>query len=482
MTMPTPPAIARYRLSTAEPLRAVRHLDDGGEGWVYALSSPPRSALKLYKDDVLLKRGPELSDKLARMVARPPADPTAGTGHTTLAWPTGTVSTPSGAFGGFVMPLLDLGRTVPLHQIVNPGDRSAPRPDTPGWVPAFGDWRRLTRVAANLAGATSALHAAGYVIGDFNESNVLVNDRALVTLIDCDSMQVPSGTTTPYLCRVGKDEYTPPEDVDYGRPRTTHSDTFALAVHVFMLLMEGRHPFSGRWAGAGEKPSRRELARRGLYCLLGDPQLAPPVGTPPQKLLPDDVRTLFRRAFVDGARNPARRPTAQTWRVALNQLTSGLVECAANRGHAYPRGLLVCPWCELDRAKAARSAAHQIPMAPARAVRPPSVRPAVGPHLTAPVGPPAFPPAPRPLPAPLPRPAAAARTLWRRGSHTDGSVRVLGIAGIVALPICMPLALVLGLVSASRAKSAGQSPVLGRVAWMGAVLISLLLAFWRVSG
>ena len=55
-----------------------------------------------------------------------------------------------------------------------------------------------------------ALHERGYVVGDVNESNILVNRGALVTLIDTDSFQVRSAEQV-YRCRVGKPEYTPPE-------------------------------------------------------------------------------------------------------------------------------------------------------------------------------------------------------------------------------------------------------------------------------
>src|SRR5436190_456514 len=52
----------------------------------------------------------------------------------------------------------------------------------------------------------------GYVVGDVNETNVLVNAAAAVFLLDLDSVQVHvAATGKTYLCRVGKAEFTPPE-------------------------------------------------------------------------------------------------------------------------------------------------------------------------------------------------------------------------------------------------------------------------------
>ena len=52
-------------------------------------------------------------------------------------------------------------------------------------------FKALLRIARNLAISLHALHHAGYVVGDLNESNILVaRSNTFVTLIDCDSMQV----------------------------------------------------------------------------------------------------------------------------------------------------------------------------------------------------------------------------------------------------------------------------------------------------
>jgi DNA-binding helix-hairpin-helix protein with protein kinase domain len=49
-------------------------------------------------------------------------------------------------------------------------------------------------------------------VSDVNQSNFLVNDQALATLVDTDSFQVrdPDGSKV-YRCPVGTPDYTPPE-------------------------------------------------------------------------------------------------------------------------------------------------------------------------------------------------------------------------------------------------------------------------------
>ena len=74
----------------------------------------------------------------------------------------------------------------------------------------------LIRTARNLSAAVSALHNVGYVVGDFNQKNVLVNGKALVTLIDTDSFQVTDPATGEiHRCTVGTADYTPPEAVGH---------------------------------------------------------------------------------------------------------------------------------------------------------------------------------------------------------------------------------------------------------------------------
>ncbi|WP_433221223.1 hypothetical protein ACQP00_20020 [Dactylosporangium sp. CS-047395] len=449
-------------------IQATRYIASGGEGWVYELADG--TALKWYRPKVLNERGAERFAKLTTMVVNPPRDPTANLGHATIAWPTDVVVTPAGEFRGFVMPLLDRSRSVELHRIVNPSDRRS-RNREPDWLGAFEDWERLLQTAMNLAGVTAALHDAGYVIGDFNESNVLVDDRALVTVIDCDSMQVPSANGAPFLSLVGKPEYQAPEVTSFKRPRTTQSDGYALAVLIFMLLMEGKHPFAGVWHGVGEKPSPRELAHRGLYFASGDPTLTAPTRTPDTALLPAELQLLFRRAFAEGARNPRTRPTAAEWRTALDGVRRTLTRCQVNRTHSYPGHLTWCPWCRLDAERnstgsfsTSRSSSTSQSYSTGYSTGSYSTGTYSSPSPTYSVPQPSA-PAPTPIAAPA-----------------DNSVLIMSVVSFAANCCCPIISIVVAVLAMRRARQFGGSELLPKIALgVGIVFTLFLLCSYAVG-
>lgn len=398
--MSADPGVGSLRLAGGGRLRVVTpRLAAGGEGVIYALDEPAGLVLKHYKAEVLARKGVMLAAKVESMLAHPPENPTAGRGHCSLAWPRSAVVDGRGVFAGYVMPAIDGASSAELHMVANPADRNR-SPKVPTWLRGF-SWKYLLRVALNLAAATQALHDAGYVIGDFNERNVLVSSNALVSLVDCDSMQVPDPAGLPFLCSVMRPEFTAPEllGADLSRqPRTAESDRFPLAVHIYQLLMEGRHPFAGVWHGRGDKPRQFELAQQGLFVQAGDRRLTPQAGTPPFGVFPADVQQLFTRAFVAGAASPAARPGGLEWHRHLDRLDRALVTCRADPAHLYPGHLAACPWCALGAGPRVATAPR-----PKQAPLPPA---AVPPRTAPPSWPPSAPPgAGYPAPHPPPRPA-----------------------------------------------------------------------------
>ncbi len=235
----------------------------GGEGYIADVHGRPDWVAKVFHTefrgitsiDARRRKNDGLNRKRQKVHAMVRETPRTrrNDGHIVLAWPE-DVLLRNGTVAGFVMPKIDVKDALEVHQITNRADRFAPMPGCPQWARDF-DFRYLTRTAYNLASAVQMIHNAGVVIGDFNERNILVMRTALVSLVDCDSMQFTRGRHT-YLCEVGRPEYTAPElqGVDFHKVvRGQESDLFALGVHIYMLLLDGAQPFrGGAWRGDGD--------------------------------------------------------------------------------------------------------------------------------------------------------------------------------------------------------------------------------------
>src|SRR3954451_11288407 len=250
------PMLVLRRRSNGAPLALDPALEIGAGGEARVLRVPGEDGLvaKLYREPTL-----ERAAKLARMAAAPPrlagAPPWArahklprmpgappALAGAALAWPVDLLTDLNGGrFAGFLMPRAEGPR---IFEFYNPVMRRRV-------APLF-DWGRLHRAGMSLAAAFDALHGRGYVIGDVHESNILVSpEDASVTLVDAASFQVRDPQTgAVYRSGVGKAEFTPPElqgarfaEVD----RAPEHDRFGLTVLLFLLLMEGTHPFAQRF-------------------------------------------------------------------------------------------------------------------------------------------------------------------------------------------------------------------------------------------
>jgi WD40 repeat protein len=324
-----------------EPFRS------GGEGAIYEVPYYPNLVAKVYHAQ---RRTPKRIAKLQIMVAHPPVNPTEHLNHPSIAWPTELLrDTATNQLVGFVMPRVR--QMLPLSEVYNPRARRRQR--------LLFNYRYLVRTARNLCAAVQAVHQAGYVIGDLNESNVLVSDQALVTLVDADSFQVRDPKTgVVYRSLVGKPEYTPPElhgcsfaDVD----RQPEHDAFALAVLIFRLLMEGFHPFDGVYRGRGEPPELGARIRNGYFPYArGRTGIEPSPLAPPFEMLHSDLQALFVRCFAEGHRNRRVRPRVEDWLAALEGAEDALQQCGQNEQHYYWVHWSGCPWCARQQALGGR--------------------------------------------------------------------------------------------------------------------------------
>ncbi|PSO94918.1 MAG: hypothetical protein BRC48_09740, partial [Cyanobacteria bacterium QS_9_48_30] len=163
--------------STGESIKLEKELSRGGEGAVWTTDRKGYVA-KIYNSPT-----PDRIEKLEVMVAHPPHDPNAN--HTSFAWPQSLLQDKYGQVLGFLMPEIEGGRE--LTQIYNPQHRKTHNLKI--------DWRFLHVTALNVAAIIQAIHAEGYVLGDIKPQNILVNNRALPSIIDTDSFQVRHPST-----------------------------------------------------------------------------------------------------------------------------------------------------------------------------------------------------------------------------------------------------------------------------------------------
>ena len=315
------------------PIHLGQKLGTGGEGTVFEVAAasdlvakvyhkapPPRTAAKLLTMVGLAR------DEIVRVAAWPTA-----TLHERLGGPT---------VGLLMCRVKDFKE---IHALYSPAHRKTTFPRA--------DWKFLITTAMNCAATLENLHSFGVVVGDVNQSNVMVSATGLITLIDCDSYQIQANGQT-YPCEVGVPLFTPPELQGQnfrGLTRTPNHDRFGLAVLIFHLLFMGRHPFAGRFLGSGEMPIERAISEyRFAYGRSARSyEMQTPMHALPLSAVSSQLVDMFERAFSQQASQGNVRPTGSDWYNTLKGFLQSLRSCPADRGHVYAAHLPSCPWCNL---------------------------------------------------------------------------------------------------------------------------------------
>ncbi len=108
---------------------------------------------------------------------------------------------------------------------------------------------RAAAIAARVADALAAAHAAGIVHRDIKPANVMVAEDGSVRVLDFGIARVMDGTTlTQNASVLGTAAYMSPEQA-LGKPADEHSDIYSLGCVLYALLA-GHPPFSGDGAAA----------------------------------------------------------------------------------------------------------------------------------------------------------------------------------------------------------------------------------------
>ena len=311
-----------------------RFIAEGGEGKIFAIDGAFDWVAKIYKPPI----DPQLPSKLRAMIAQRYTDPF----YSVSAWPSTTLhEKPNGPVCGLVMRRVVNHKDI--HVVYGPAHRKVTFPKA--------DWKFLLYVAMNTAAAFDVIHQNGVIIGDVNQSNVLVSEDSRVRLIDCDSYQFCANGQL-FLCGVGVDRYTPPElqgRALRGITRSTNHDNFGLALLIFHLLFMGRHPFDGIFQGKGEMGT--ETAIKEYRFAYGRASASYQIVPPPHTLALSDaspvIADLFERAFAATSFNARARPSASDWYAALKRISGSLRSCGPYYSHVFSSHLSSCPWCAL---------------------------------------------------------------------------------------------------------------------------------------
>ena len=327
-------------------------IGSGGEGDIFPVQGICNTVAKIYKPGVMTI---ELEEKLKVMVANPPNKAV----FTQVAWPLDVLYDDSGQCRGFAMPRLNI--THELGEIYK----------YPSRLPLSS--RQKVNIAQNICVVISEVHKAGYVFGDFNPRNIGLDIyTGLVSFLDTDTYHVyDTNRGVTHRCKVCAPGYAAPELLErcsefvaknpsdskhaYAKTPlptfTPETDNFALAIHIFKLLMNGYTPFGGIIETASVSQSSPGVGdtavRRDNYCFKPGFKHQS-VAILPLGAFPQEIADLFTRAFMFGKIDPMQRPRAEEWHSALVKLGQNMTVCLSDSLHYYYKDNRACPLCEAD--------------------------------------------------------------------------------------------------------------------------------------
>ena len=339
-------------------------LAEGGEGKIYASGT---KIIKIYNPKVLAN-SPQLERKIRYMIEHPPMKTLRW-----MAWPIDIVKR-SGKFQGFVMNNLSgFSQLKDLYSYNLSTHRSQ---------------ELKLKVARNLAALVREIHNAGYIIGDFNPKNIGYNSNGNVCIYDNDSFQFRDDDGTLYKCEVNFEGYVAPEVMeetekvkrefimkgktnpvtmkDLSTGFTPETDNFALAVHIFQLLMNGMMPYSSvdeaskmqsdsvshtNISSSTAPPSTDENVKHDHFCF--NPGRVPlHTAVPSKEAFPKPLIKAFSNSFRHVGIF-AHRTTPQAWVVEIESYCGDLCRCKTVPEHIYWNQYRTrygrCPYCEADQ-------------------------------------------------------------------------------------------------------------------------------------
>jgi DNA-binding helix-hairpin-helix protein with protein kinase domain len=208
---------------------------------------------------------------------------------------------------------------------------------------SYASFRTRLTTAKNLADIVKQLHAKGYAAGHLSDRTILTNKRGQVKLISID---VIAGQTKKALLQY--EEFSPDRyyhttnDGSVSDPY--YCDSFALAILIFMMMMNGSHPFhtanykpeqDNNESHTPKDPSAGVFPTDSISSFQTASHQNSEYGH-----LPARLRIMFYRAFLTST-----LPDPIEWHELLTDLEINALHCTANEAHWYDREQGYCPRC-----------------------------------------------------------------------------------------------------------------------------------------
>jgi len=304
------------RLRPGDVLQVNGELGRGTQGVVFSVStqSGQKYALKSYPESVLTQ-DKNLEERIKELVER-------GSPQESFLWPIEFIVAKSNdgeEIRGYTMPIRS-EKYISANALMA-GQQTL-------------EFASLIKACGNICKAFSALHLHGFCYKDISFGNFFFDPESGECLIcDIDNVWYDDGSSGGVL---GTPYFMAPEIVEGNTKPSAYSDAHSLAVLMFYMLYI-HHPLEGK--AESQIKIMDDIARKHIYGsnalyifhptdLRNEPDPDVHISAiTMDTIMPNALKNLMQKAFVDGLHNPIRRVVESEWCLTLEQVGKHIGHC-----------------------------------------------------------------------------------------------------------------------------------------------------------
>ena len=199
--------------------------------------------------------------------------------------------------------------------------------------------RNLVKLSKNLFLALHIfkLNFPGSIFSDISSHNILVQSDGRPFFIDVDSIEYyDRNNKVRHIAKYFTEGYRSYEAIA-GQSLNETSDCFALAIIVFQLLMNGKHPFAIKSHTITGTTDFEQNILRGYnaYFNKSKDYTVPDGSYKIDEIMNQQLYDCFKQTFVTGLKEFLKRENAYSFYKALESLESEMKICRQGSGHYY---------------------------------------------------------------------------------------------------------------------------------------------------